>query len=658
MAVEQNEGLVILFDTITQNLRHQDYAHVCQIAEDYTIYATGQCIEKKLRRFNRRESEIEFNQRTMLTQCNTPDIFSSCVKPMYKVGRTPAAITMTWEGKDASKTADLKKELLEAGQNFWGKKNVSKYITQRQADLDGTDPNSFVVVEFKEQVDPTKPDTKAKPYPFEVNSAEAINYIYENNELKWLVVLNYIQMMDAKGKNYQGEKYYMYLDNWSITATQVHKDNVNAVISEGAIVLEKYDGVQILTEKTKYLFNTGDKTESKRRYFIVQVFNHKMGFVPAKRFGTILDTTTRNRTCIPLIHAAKAYLEKSIKTMSEFDLTNCLHVFPQKIQYSDPCPGEVTPSGVIGCDKGWRPGRKEQCKACAGTGFKVHTSAQDIIQIRMPKTLEEIVSLENIMVYKHPPIDILEFQKKFGFYELRQAAQSAVYNSDIFTKQEVATTATEKTIDLDAVYDTLTPYADTWSEMYVFIYKSIASLRDLADGFRITHEFPKDFKMQGLSSLLDDLTKANNNGAPSHIKKSITNDITRKIYVDQPHEILKIDTKNKYYPFPGKSESDINFLIANNLTSNRNKIFWANFDLVFQEIEYEQSLKQIDFYQMDEEVQRKLIDAKVQEFVKEVDDDNAAAQAMVFSATSGQGFENDPTNKQPGAGTGGDNNAE
>lgn len=651
MAVEQNEGLSILFDTIKYNLRHQDYPYVVKLAEDYTTYATGQGICKKLRKFNKRESEEDFQQREMLTQCNTPDIHSSCVKPLYKVGRTPASINFSWEGQDASKTTEFKKALYDAGQNFWGKKNVTKYITQRMADLDGTDPNAFVVVEFKETVDPTKKETKARPYPFEVNSAEAINYIFENQDLKWFVALNKIVVLDDKGKGQEGEKYYMYIDDWAITARQIHKDTVDAFINAGAVPLDDFGPVTLLNEKTMYIFNTGEKAKNSKRFFIIQVYNHKMGFVPAKRFGSILDATTRNRTCVPIIHAANCYLEKSIKTMSEFDLTNCLHVFPQKIQYSDPCPGEATEHGWVGCDRGLQPNGKTKCKSCAGTGFKVHTSAQDIIQIRMPKNLEDIVSLENIVVYKHPPIDLLEFQKKFGFYELRQAAQSAVYNSDIFTKQEIATTATEKTIDLDAVYDTLTPFADTWSEMFVFIYRAIATLRDLDKNLKIVHEFPKDFKMQSFSALLDDLTKANNNGAPSHVKKSITRNITHKIYADQPNEILKIDTKDKYFPFPGKSESDINFIIANNLTTKYNKVFWSNFDFVFCEIEYEQSLKSLDFYQMEESLQRELIKAKVTELDDEVETEAAEMRALQF--TAGAGNASDVNNLDNNAAAGG-----
>lgn len=630
------EGLAIFFDTINHNLRHQDYERTKKIAEDFTIYATGHNVELKLKRFNGRETEEAFNQRVILTQVNIPDIFHSCIKPMAKVGRAPATIHTEWKGKEKKQSNELREQLFLAGKNFWGDKDVARYVAQRMVDNDSMDPNSFVIVEFTGVVDPAKPETKAKPYPFEANSTEAINYIYKNNVLQWLVVRNDALMVDAKGKEHAAEKLYLYIDNEAVTATQIHKDTIEQAVADGAIRIDGSE--QLFKPLTTYLFTSNEKTESKKRYYLVTITEHKIGFVPARRFGTVLDPITRNRTCMPLVFAAQSYFEKSIKTMSEFDLTNCLHVFPQKILYADPCPGEQINDTLIGCERGYRPDGRQICGACKGSGFKEHTSAQDVIRLRMPKDPKDLVSLENLLVYKHPPIDLLEFQKKFGFVELRAAAQSAVYNSDVFSKQEVAQTATEKSIDLDAVYDTLMPFAESWSSMFVHIFKCIAALRDIGvedskpSDFIITHEFPKDFKMQSLNALLDDLQKATANGAPSHIKKAISRDITRKIYADAPHEALKVETKDKYFPFPGKSESEINSIITNGLSTKYLSTLYALFDIIFQDIEFETKAKELDFYQMDEKLQRDLIKEKVGFYMSELEKEKEAAMAEAFKA--------------------------
>lgn len=629
-----DEGAQILFDTICYNLRHQDYKRVIEVAEDFTAYATGYGLDKKLKRIVGRESDKEFAQRLALTQFNTPDIHNSTIKPMYKVGRTPASIHVGWNGKGAEETAKRKKTLFDAGKKFWGKKNVDKYIGQRTAETDGTDPNSFCIVEFKEDVDPRKPDIKANPYPFEANSAEAINYIYKNQELQWIVVLNHIVIKDKKGIEHVGEKYYSYFENHGITATQIHREVVKDYAIENNIpIIEDITAIQT---KQIYIVSTNEKEKANRRYYVIRANEHKMGFVPAKRFGCIPDPLTRGRTCIPVITPAQSYFEKSIKTMSEFDLTMILHTFPQKLQYADPCPGEHHEGGWIGCQHGFRPDGKTVCGACKGSGFKVHTSSQDIIQIRMPKTLQEIVSLEGMLVYKSPPIDLVKFQEEFGFSKLRHYAQGAVYNSEVFSKDEVAQTATGKSIDLDAVYDTLRPYADNWSEMWVFIYTCIATLRDISEGLEISHSFPNDFKMKSLTQLLEDWQKATTNGAPSHVKKALGQDINRKIYADRPEELLKIETKDKYFPFPGKAESEINFIIANDLTTRFNKILYAHFDMVFSEIEFEQGEEQKDFYQMDGKMQRDLIKKKVESIIEALDAEEEENTATAFGSDIGE----------------------
>lgn len=672
MPVKINSGVQILLDTVSENLRHEDYKHVCDLADDYEVYVTGKGYENKLKRFNPRESEEMHKQRVVLTQITTPDIAGGCIKPMYKIGRTPAGKMITW--KDPVKTEKNKKILEEVAKMFYGEKSVDEYLTYRQVDLDSTDPNSFIVVEFRTEagdgeVNPADKNSKAIPYPFEVTSKEAVNYIYQNGILQWLVVENCIIIQTKKDKPKEGKKYILYLDNNSVVMTQIDKSMIEDWKSENTFttITSINDDEQPLQEKVIYFFETPGKKD--KRFFKVEVFAHNIGFNPARRVGTIPDLTTRKRTCVPLIHQAKPYFEKSIKTISEFDLTNCLHVFPQKIQYSDPCPGyyqkedaragmsnEALTHTLIGCNKGYAP-NGHTCQACHGSGYKYHQSAQDLIQIRMPKDLTEMVSLENIIVYKYPPIELLDFQKKLGLYEYRYFAQKAVYNSEVFSKEDV-TTATEKIIDLESVYDTLKPFADSYSAMWRHIYKCIAELRDISEGMEIVHVFPNDFKMKPFSTLLDDLTKANTSGAPSHIKKALNRDITNKLYVDKPDEILRINTKEKYNPFAGKSENEINQIIANGLCTTYAKILYANFDQIFSDIEYETSQKEIpnpsadkgsapvplNFYQMEEKMQRELIRAKVAEYQLAIDTEDAATAATAFNGADPNAV---PANEPP-----------
>jgi len=137
------------FETIKNNSRHQDYQHVVDLAKDYTIYSTGEGLDEKLEIFAPSETPEMHKQRVNLTIVNTADILNSCVKPLNKVGRTPAMKHFVWEGKDAMTTAENKRKILKIGDHFWGKQSVEKYLEKRMAQFDKTDCNSFCVIEFK-----------------------------------------------------------------------------------------------------------------------------------------------------------------------------------------------------------------------------------------------------------------------------------------------------------------------------------------------------------------------------------------------------------------------------------------------------------------------------------------------------------------------------
>jgi hypothetical protein len=606
------DGQRILFNTIDLRLTHQDYERVTTIAEDFGIYATGLGVSKKLIQFSPRENEEQFAQRLRLTKTTTQDMFNSCLGPINKVGKTPAKEAFEFKNKEAAD--DQKKALAKSASQFYGKKSVKSYLVERLPQLDSTDPNGFIVIEFYDASE-KEGEFKYQGYPFEVNSKEAINYFYKNNTLQWLIVKNDSPLEDAKGNITVGSKFTMYLSEHSIVAVEIHKELIEKYKSENEIYAilkpENFNTQLELVPKKTYVLQTNEKDE---RFFIIKNYEHGIGFVPANRVGSVRDIATRNRTCVPLIMPAQPYFEKAIKAVSEFDLSTCLHLFPQKIQYTDACDGYPTKEGLIGCHNGYAPGG-EVCQTCQGTGMKVHKSSMDLIQIRLPKNPEDMMNLENLLVYKYPPIDLLKFQEELALHKYRYMANKAVYNSEVFA-QEGTNTATEKLVDLESVYDTLSPYAENWSEMYVFIMEALAKLINVE--VEVYHSFPKDFKMVTYQQLLEQYKIANENNAPAYIKKALTRDLSNKLYVDQPEELLKIAVKEKFYPFPGKTETDIALIISNDMTTDELKVLQNHFDYIFNELEYDARQSDEDFYQYAETKQKELITTKVKQLITDI----------------------------------------
>lgn len=520
---------------------------------------------------------------------------------MYKAGRTLATKTINFNSKD--KADEMKKKLNETLLKYNGDTSLDDYLAYRMVELDSTDPNSFIVTELPGEYDPNDPKAKIEPYPFEVNSSEAINYLYKNNELQFLIVL---------GGSDKRLRYTIYLENEAIVAEQVSKEELN-------IYLAKNPKAEIIYK---------DPQNKSDNIFVLTVALHKAGRIPAIRIGTKKDLYTRNRTCVPLIHPARSFLKKSIKTISEFDLTTTLHVFPQKITYDAVCPGDVT-SGII-CQNG-KTTEGKVCSICNGSGFNEHKSSQDVIRVKMPNDLSEIKPLENFIAYKNPPTDILDFMKKLGLYEFPELAVQAVYTSELFSTDQVVKTATEKSIDLESIYDALKPFTDQWSKVYKHTAYVVAAYLSIASNLTLNHVFPKDFKMKPLSDLLDDLNKANTGNAPSYIKKEINKDIAQKIYVDKPDELLKIEVKEKFFPFSGKSESEISTIILNNLTTKFNQVLYANYDVIFDELEQENTTDLVSFYKMDAKAQKDLIAKKVEQYVAIISEESSAGRAELFN---------------------------
>jgi len=599
------QGKARLKQVIQTGLRHRDYKRVCKMAKDYKAYITGEDVEGLLRQFVPRESAELFKQRVAITSLTTPDIANTISTPMYKLGRTSADSSMTW--KNIESTAKNRSTLTDYLNKFWGGSSVDKYLTYRMPSMDLTDPNSFIVVEFEEAVDPAKPDTRANPYPFEVNAKEAIDYKYINNSLQYLIVLNE-----------EETKHTIYLENHSVVAIEFTKEEMAGIITA--------------FPKAEIWYKDEKDKQNSPMYYVLE-YNHKAGRMPAKRVGSILDIETRGRTCVPMIHPAKPYFEKAIKTVSEFDLTNALHTFPKVFRYGNKCPGDMK-KGII-CDSGKNLSDDTDCPVCKGSGWSNQTTTASEVIVAAPKDMKDMVSLELMMTYKAPPIDLVAFQKQYGLFDLKQLAIKAVYNGDTYVSDTVVATATAKNIDLESVYDTLKPFGDNWSAMWVHIVSLTAIYLDLGTDLTVTHSFAKDFKMKSLAMLLSDLTLANTSGAPSYIKQSIAHDLAKKVYVDQPSELLKIQTKEKFFPFNGKSENEINYILANDLVSNFDKTFYAKFDNIFFEIEQEQSKLSLNFYDMEYQKQKDLIKIKVDEYLAVIETEGAEGRAMSFNAPGG-----------------------
>lgn len=618
---------------IQSGQKHRDYDHVVKLAEKYKQLITGDGIDKILRQFVQREDEVLFKQRCDLTKSITPSVANTIKTPFQKITRNDK-IVKSIGVKDETKKQNIQTMIA----SFYGnkrKKNkgLEGFLNTRFLDYTFTDPNSWVVVEW-EAVDKSKIPS---PRPFVVHADEAVNFSITNDETQWLLVCNAIKYKRLKGSKEvleDGKKYTMYENEITIVYEQCNKEWV-----------EKNYTLQANEEL--YL------TEQEKECYIVRWYEPKIGFVPAFRVGYFRDLSTNGRTFVNPFHPAMPYFEKMVERVSELDLTMKLHTFPQKFQYVQKCKGEsktrICKDGIVA--------NGEQCKACKGTGVKIHTTSQDAVLLRMPESKEEMLDLDKLMVYKAPPIEIVKIQIEYK-NELKADAIQAVFNSDVFVQSSIVKTATEKSYDMESVYDTLSMFAEKYSDLWIDVVSVFCRIVEIElddKDFELVHSFPSDLKLKTISMLLAEMQACNDSQAPSFMRDAINKDIADIVYNDDKLAKERYEIKRRFFPFNGKSFDEIALATASEFVPRFDKVLYFNFEKIFAEIEKDDA----GFYVRKFPEQWKIIGEKVNKIIEDIDQTNADRFQMNdltgANATKGQ---NDKGGAQAGGNAGNGNQSQ
>lgn len=588
--MQTQDAMVILTNTIKNKLRHKDYGRVTELADEYRMYITGNGIDKKLKRFNPREDEEMFKQRLALTIPITQAVCSSLMKPFNKVARTKPIIDKVFgASKNTNKQVE---EVNDRIKKFYGSETADTgldyFLKNRFYELSFWDPNAWIVIEF-DPFDSNK--EKAKPRPFEVPSSAAINYSVKNNSPEWLIIKLDLKKTSPKDSNkvVDIEKYTIYTDIDAIVATELMEDD--------PLISENPNGTFITIEKKQYLIDVAD---------------HKAGKVPAFRVGYKRDLETEGRTFVSPLHDATCHLHKIIKQGSEFDLSTCLHTFPQKVVR-------------LSAGTGIRNTRRLPDGSFPEVDKPIHTSAQDVIEVEMPDTKEEYVPLSDFIYYVPLPTDLLKFQKQL-LDDLEVKCNQAVFNSTVMVKKTStsdaggdapAATATEKDQDMDSVYDTIHPFADKLSSAWSQVVEFICIFTDNIKKVKWVRRYPSNFKMKTKEMLYSEMSTANDGNLPSFVKEAITDELAELVFVDEPKGLIRYRIQKQHYPFNGKSETEIQIAINSPLILKETKVLYNYFDQIFDELEQEFSNEStLDFYiDTTREKRKELIDAKVKEII-------------------------------------------
>ena len=568
-----------VIDVIRKNKRHEHYNYVVGRTKAWQAIVSGKGLDDYMEQFNQRETDEQFKQRKRITKQITSSVCKNVRDIEFKVPRSNSITrVIASESGQEKDLEDFNKILHE----FWGDSSMDDYVDVRWIELNDTDPNSFIVLEWQ----PFKKADHAAPYPFEVKSSEAVYFEYDNNKLQFLIALT--------GTTYTG-----YWPNETIKFEQVTDE-----ITLNKLKYLKDGDEAVMTS----LDDGGDVTVIRIGDFYYEIYlpePHKLGYVPAFQPGYMRDLATNGATFLPPWWAAESVLMSLVKSKSELDLTIALHVFPQKITYAPKCPNK-------GCKDGQLLEGSGMCKVCKGTGYVIHTSAQDAIIIPMPKDAnkETVFDLSQMVYYVYPPVDLVKFMDQY-VKDLSKQALQFVYNSEIYSREQVAETATGRNIDMQAVYDTLYPLVKAMAKDWEFMVNTISDITEIPVTCSFT--FSKDFKLKSIDGYYADLSIASTAGASPYVKGAIEDDIARIVYAEDKPALAKYFTLKAFHPFPGDTPETIALKMSQPYTPEFYKVLYSVFGFVFDDLERETP----GFYELNRAAQYKLLQAKIATLIPE-----------------------------------------
>ncbi|WP_313515628.1 hypothetical protein [Sphingobacterium sp.] len=578
LSIDQAKEIII--DAIEKKTTHSNYQRVCNLAKLYAQLITGESITDLLKRYERREDKEAFKQRVELTITTVEALSKSVINPFEKVLRTDPLVKRI-ESKDERNIDILTDKIMLFYSSENQNSGLDYWLQTRFKSLSFLDPNAFVALEW-DQFDNNY--ERASPYPYEIPASQAINFEYKNNSLQWILDKKPIKYLDEENKKKDGFKFTFYGIGFVIAFERVH---IKYIPQSNEIIWES---------------KSGDKYAVREHYTLLDI-------VPVFSIGYLGDERTKEVTYVNPFQAAVPYFKKLINLDSEADLSKTLHAFPQKFQYVQACPGTAASPCRDGLDADG-----QACPSCKGSGIAVHTSAQDAVYLPMPKRGDEPFDLDKLMVYKTPPIDLLKFQEEI-LDKFEQKIHATVFNTLSLIKKTTVATATERDQDMDNVYDTLHPFAEKITAIWSSIVQMIAKITETyTDDLVIDMRYPNDFKLKTTSQLIANLKEANDSGAPSFVRAKINDDIAEQTFVDQPEEFAKYQVKQLFYPFPGKSEGEVDSLLSLNLVPFRDKLLYANFERLFRRAEKENP----GFWQLKFDKQEAIIEKFIDELEVEL----------------------------------------
>lgn len=586
--------------------KHPFYSRVVDLASTYTTIATGYKYEKFITIFQRREDDEDHKNRINLTSEPLSRIFNPIKVKFAKTSRLQnIRRDISYEGDNAE---DVKAKIRLATKNFYGGKDLEKYVHEIVDNLGLIDPNAFVFLSsFIDE------NNKPRLYPSVFFSKDVLNFKYsENGELEYVIVKRTYQEKSGVVTKKIGEQDAEDVEVPIYKAKEF--TNYYLYSKEFVISLEREYNV---TSGLDDVSNAISRIEVNKDAYLVKEYINNTGAIPCFRIGYLLDPLTGFSTCVSPLEPAVSTFKDICQTKSNKDLVKLLNAFEQKIQFVPPCPDVERIDNP--CRNGKIDNGKTVCPTCKGTGRRQATQPQDTIEFRMPKDPNNLFDLDKIVHYVKRDNSTLSYLDNDLVY-LSGLIYVSVFSTEVIQNSEGRVygdraTAQEVSVKRDDINDTLQPFAEQKSNIIRHLTKCVAafSIPDIAlDKLTITHEYPKDLKLSSLSELITDLTMLTAAKSSDVIRGQAIDDLARKMYDGDDIALEKYEIISAHVPFKGMTGEEVATAVGFNVVSRNDVYLYYNKHKIFREIESQHPEFFLNQKVYDYETRKGIIDAMVE----------------------------------------------
>lgn len=601
--LESVNGYPLLTKVVRDNYRHSSLTRADTMREFLITVLTNKGFEKLLKHFTRRQTLEQFGQQIKITNATLSPIGKRLFRRYVKASR----VTGIYK-RIESPNPDQTNKLIAKCDSFYGKRSIEDYLSKFVNQYSLLDPNGFYALHFKAFTLGEEPEV----YPVLWPCTSVVHYHYSETGVLHQLLIKIPRTVATKFGNVSTVDYLLYEQGRQTTFTEAIVDI--PAPTETAVLIRVSSSAVVDVAKKSYWADSFDTLTDE---------------IPARRLGYEVDVEDNNLMVSP-IYAAEPHFRDYIDLKSKLDVTMLLHVYAKLFEFAKPCPGESTNRK---CNAGIVAGTIDTvCSKCKGNGYLTPQNGMETLYFDMPESVKEMIPLKDMAFYHSPDIKVVDKLEQ-RLYELEyQKIPITIFGTEVLIRSNgggavVDNTATEALLSADQLNDTLRPFVDNVSELYVFTVRTIAAFNDIAD-VNALYTHPSDLAVESTAELLNQLKLANESGANGPIVE-LLNDRTMLVMLrDKPNELLKYKTQQKFIPLAGKSLSERQFLLGSNLIPERTKILYAMFDSIFLEIDVEQQKNKVDFYGLTYEKQNELLEAKLTTYVDAI---KAATPAPAFN---------------------------